>query len=472
VIRAATFLFAAATATLATAGPLAAQTLRTDQAIYRAMFEELINTDTSYSSGNCTVAAQQLAQRMWGAGFTQDEVRVIVPPGHEREGNLVAEFKGASKKLKPLLLMGHIDVVEAKRDDWTRDPFTLVEEDGYFYGRGVADDKARVAIWVDSLIRYKQEGYKPKRTIKLAATCGEEGNGEILNGAEWLARSMPETLSAEFALNEGGGGRLDPAGNRQALAMQVGEKATRTFDLEASNPGGHSSVPRTDNAIYDVSAAVIAIRDLRFPVQLNPTTRAFLKQYAPALPVAAQRAIADLLADENNAAAGDLLSSDATISAMLRTTCVATLLEAGHAANALPQRAKATVNCRILPTMTTENVKAALKKAIANPRVTITLRSPQRPMAVPAPLDPRIIGPATRLAAEMFPAVPVIPIMLTGATDATMTGLIGIPTYGVPGLFFDADGGGAHGLNERIKVRSVYDGRDYLHRLVKLYADQ
>jgi acetylornithine deacetylase/succinyl-diaminopimelate desuccinylase-like protein len=471
-MRAPAFLFAAIASTLATAELLSAQSLRPDQTNYRAIFEELVNTDTSYSSGNCTIAAQQLAQRMLAAGFTQDEVRVIIPPGHEREGNLIAEFKGTSKKLKPLLLMGHIDVVEARREDWTRDPFTLIEEGGYFYGRGVADDKARVAIWVDSLIRYKQEGYKPKRSIKLAATCGEEGNGEILNGAEWLARNMPDTLSAEFALNEGGGGRLDPAGNRQALAMQVGEKATRTFDLEATNPGGHSSVPRPDNAIYDLSAAVIAIRDLRFPVQLNPTTRAFLTRYAPALPVPAQKAIADLLADESNVVAGDLLSGDATISAMLRTTCVATLLEAGHAANALPQRAKATINCRILPTMTTDEVQATLTKAIANPRISITLRSPQRPMAVPAPLDSKIMDPATKLATEMFPGVPVISIMLTGATDATMTGLIGIPTYGVPGLFFDADGGGAHGLNERIKVKSVYDGRDYLHRLVKLYADR
>jgi acetylornithine deacetylase/succinyl-diaminopimelate desuccinylase-like protein len=451
--------------------PLSAQSLRPDQVIFRDMFVELVNTDTSYSNGNCTLAAERMAKRMWAAGFSRQEVRVIIPPGHEREGNLVAELKGSSKKLKPILLMGHLDVVEAKREDWNRDPFTLVEENGYFYGRGVADDKARTAIWADSLIRYKQEGYKPKRTIKLAATCGEEGNSEVLNGAEWLAGNMPETLSAEFALNEGGGGRLDPAGNRQALAMQVGEKATRTFDLEATNPGGHSSVPRPDNAIYDISAAVIAIRDLRFPVQLNPTTRAFLRQYAPTLPAAAQRAIAELLTDEKNADAGDLLSGDATINAMLRTTCVATLLQAGHAANALPQRAKATVNCRILPTMTTDEVQATLTQSIANPRILVNLRSPQRPMAVPAPLDPKIMDPATKLAAEMFPSIPVIPIMLTGATDATMTGLIGIPTYGVPGLFFDADGGGAHGLNERIKTQSVYDGRDYLYRLVKLYSN-
>lgn len=455
---------------MAVAMPAAAQDLRPDQVAFREILIELVNTDTTYSNGSCTLAAEQLARRMWAAGFSRDEVRVIIPPGHPREGNLVAEFKGSSGQLQPMLLMGHLDVVEARREDWTRDPFTLVEENGYFYGRGIADDKARTAIWVDSLIRYKQEGYRPARTIKLAATCGEEGNGEILNGAEWLARNMPETLAAAFALNEGGGGRLDPVGNRQALALQVGEKATRTFDLETTNPGGHSSVPRPDNAIYDLSAAVIAVRDLKFPVELNPTTRAFLAQYAPTLPAPAQAAIARLLADERDAVAGDALSADPTVNAMLRTTCVATLLEAGHAANALPQRARATVNCRILPTMTTEAVEGALEQAIDNPRVIVSLRGSQRPMAVPAPLDPAILDPARQLAAEMFPGIPVIPVMLTGATDATMTGLIGIPTYGVPGLFFDADGGGAHGLNERIKVQSVYDGRDYLHRLVKIYA--
>ncbi|MFM2256786.1 MAG: hypothetical protein RIQ28_633 [Pseudomonadota bacterium] len=463
--------FAAALA-IACAAPASAAPLRPDQAAFREIFVELVNTDTSHASGSCTLAAKQLAARMWAAGFTKQEVRVIIPPSHEREGNLVAEFKGASPSLQPMLLMAHLDVVEARREDWARNPFTLVEEDGYFYGRGVADDKARTAIWVDSLIRYRQEGYRSKRTIKLAATCGEEGNGEVLNGAEWLARNMPETLSAEFALNEGGGGRLDPTGNQQALAMQIGEKATRTFELEAVNPGGHSSVPRPDNAIYDLAAAIIAIRDLRFPVQLNPTTRAFLRQYAPVLPAAFQQAIADLLDNETDAAAGATLARDPTIDAMLRTTCVTTMTEAGHAANALPQRAKATINCRILPAMTTEEVQTALERAIANPQVRLSLRTPYRPTAIPAPLDSKIMGPATKLAAEHFPGIPMIPIMLTGATDATMVGLLGIPVYGVPGLLFDADGGGAHGLNERIQVRSVYDGRDYLYRLVKLYAEE
>lgn len=462
---------AAGIAALAASGACA-QTLRPDQSAFRELFVELVNTNTAYSNGNCTVAAEQLAKRMWDAGFTKDEARVVVVPGYEKEGNLVAEFKGSSKTLKPMLLLAHIDVVEARREDWTRDPFTLVEEDGFFYARGVADDKVQAAIWVDSFIRFKKSGYRPKRTIKLAATCGEESNAEALNGAEWLARNMPETLSSEFALNEGGGGRLDKEGKPQFLAIQVGEKATRTFDLETTNPGGHSSVPRPDNAIYDLAEAIVAVKNLGFPVQLNETTRAFLKQLSSVAPAAAQKAIADLLADETNIEAGKLLSMDPVMNSTLRTTCVATMLEAGHAANALPQRAKGVVNCRIVPGMSTEDTQSAIEKAIANPRVKVMLRKPHRPMAVPPPLDKRILDPAIKLAGEMFPGVPLIPTMATGATDATMTALIGVPTYGIPGIFFESDGGGIHGLNERLRVKSVYDGRDYLHRLVQIYADK
>lgn len=464
--------FLSAGAFAAASVPAAAQELRPDQAAFRELYAELVNTNTAFSNGNCTVAAEQLAKRMRDAGYSNEEARVVVVPGFEREGNLVAILQGSSKTLKPMLLLAHIDVVEAKREDWTRDPFKLIEEDGFFYARGVADDKAQAAMWVDSLIRFKKEGYQPKRTIKLAATCGEESNAEALNGAEWLARNMPDAISAEFALNEGGGGRVDKNGNRQFLAMQVGEKATRTFDLETTNPGGHSSVPRPDNAIYDLAEAVVAIKNLGFPVQLNATTRAFLQQYSATAPASAQKAIADLLADESNVAAGGILSAEPVMNATLRTTCVATMLEAGHAANALPQRAKAVVNCRIVPSMTTEETQAAIEKAIGNPRVKVSLRKPHRPMAVAPPLDKKIMDPAIKVASEMFPGVPLIPIMATGATDATMTALIGIPTYGIPGIFFEADGGGVHGLNERIRVKSVYDGRDYLHRLIKLYADK
>lgn len=458
---------------LATAAAASAQTpLRPDQSAFRELYAELVNTNTAYSNGSCTRAAEQLASRMHAAGFSKEDARVIVVPGYEREGNLVAVLPGTSKKLKPMLLLAHIDVVEAKREDWTRDPFTLVEENGYFYARGVSDDKVQAAIWVESLIRFKKEGFRPKRTIKVAATCGEESSSTALNGAEWLARNMPETLSAEFALNEGGGGRIDASGKRQFLSIQVGEKANRIFDLEATNPGGHSSVPRPDNAIYDLAEAIVAVKKLGFPVQLNDTTRAFLKQVSPTAPAVVQQAIADLLADESNVQAAAILSSDAAMNSTLRTTCVATMIDAGHAPNALAQRAHGVVNCRIVPGMSAEETQAAIEKAIANPRVSVVLRKKHRPLAVPPPLDKRILDPAIKLAAEMYPGLPIVPTMSTGATDATMTALIGIPTYGVPGIFYDADGGGIHGLNERIRVQSVYDGRDYLHKLVKTYAER
>ena len=461
----------AATAWLSLAGQAMAQgSLRPDQKAFRDLYEELVNTNTAYSNGSCTLAAERLLARMKAAGFTAADASVITAPGHAREGNLVAIYPGTSKSLKPMLLLAHIDVVEAKREDWTRDPFTLIEEDGYFYGRGTADDKSQAAVWVDSFIRFKQEGYRPKRTIKLAATCGEESNGEALNGAEWLARNKPETLSAEFALNEGGGGRVMKDGTRQFLAIQVGEKATRTWELTTTNPGGHSSVPRPDNAIADLALAVTAVQGVKFPIQLNDTTRSFLRQASPIMAAPVQKAIADLLANEKDDSAAALLSMDPVYNSTMRTTCVTTMLEAGHAPNALPQRAKAIVNCRIAPGMTAEQTQEALEKAVGNPAVKFKLRTPFRPMAIQPPLDPRIMEPARELTAKLFPGVPLIPTMATGATDATYTAMIGIPTYGIPGIFYESDGGGIHGLNERLRVKSLYDGRDYLHQLIKLYA--
>lgn len=452
--------------------PAAAQELRPDQSEFRALYKELVETNTAYSNGSCTQAAQQIATRMKAAGFADSELTLFAIAERPREGGIVAVLPGSSKSLKPMLLLGHIDVVEAKREDWTRDPFTLIEEDGYFYARGVADDKAQAAIWADTLIRMRKAGTKPKRTIKMALTCGEESNGVAFNGAQWLATQRPELISAEFALNEGGGGRVSKDGTRTTLAMQVGEKATRNFVLEATNPGGHSSIPRPDNAVYDLAAAVTAIQKLHFPVQFNATTRAFFSQLAPTLPKPAQDAITALLADPGNDTAAALISTDPTLHSTLRTTCVTTMLEAGHAPNALAQRARATVNCRIFPGVDPEAVRAALAGAIANPAVSVTLQQPTRPIAVEPPLSPKIIDPARKLAAEFFPGVPLLPVMSTGATDATYTGLIGIPTYGVPGIFMEADGGGIHGLNERIRVKSVYDGRDYLFRLVGIYANQ
>ena len=455
----------------ATAGqPVQAQ-IRPDQESFRALYKELVETNTTLSSGSCTLAAERLAARMKAAGFADKDLTIFSTPEKPKEGGLVAVYPGTSKKAKPILLLAHIDVVEANRADWTRDPFTLIEEDGFFYARGTSDDKAQAAIWADTLIRYKQEGFKPKRTIKMALTCGEETTFAF-NGADWLAQNRKDLIDAEYALNEGGGGRVLPDGKRQILAMQVGEKTVQNFQLETTNPGGHSSVPRPDNAIYSLAAGVANIGKFEFPVQFNDTTRAFFTRLAPTLPTAVGDAIKALLANPQDAAANAIVSADPTLHSTLRTTCVATMLEAGHAMNALPQRARAVVNCRMFPGSKVEDVQAALAGAIGDPQVKITPIPPVRPLASPPPFSAKIFGPAEKLSAEMFPGIPMLPIMSTGATDGIFLAPVGIPTYGVPGIFYESDGGGIHGLNERIRVKSLYDGRDYLFRLVKLYANQ
>ncbi len=465
------FAFAVA-ALFVTSAPVQAQApLSPELAAFRELYKELVETNTTLSSGSCTLAAERLAARMRAAGYTDRELTPFATPEKPKEGGLVAVLTGTSKKARPLLLLAHIDVVEAKREDWVRDPFTLIEESGYFYARGTADDKSQAAIWTDTLIRYKQEGYKPKRTIKMALTCGEESTNAF-NGAEWLTQNRKELIAAEFALNEGGGGRLGPDGKPRMLAMQVGEKAVQNFRLETTNPGGHSSIPRPDNAIYALTAALNKVGAYEFPIQFSDTTRTFFTRTVPLVPPQVGAAITALLANPADAAADKLASTDPTFHSTLRTTCVATMLEGGHAMNALPQRARAVVNCRMFPGSKTEDVQAALAKAINDPKVLITPIPPVRPIAVPPPLSSKIFGPAEKLAAEMYPGVPIIPVMSTGATDGIFLATVGIPTYGVPGIFYEGDGGGIHGLNERIRVKSLYDGRAYLSRLVKMYAEQ
>lgn len=445
--------------------------IRPDQAEFRALYKELVETNTTLSAGSCTLAAERMAARMKAGGFKDSELTLFAIPENPKEGGLVAVYPGTSKKAKPMLLLAHIDVVEAKREDWTRDPFTLIEEGGYFYARGTADDKAQAAIWTDALIRFRQQGFKSKRTIKLALTCGEETT-IAFNGAEWLAKNRRELIDAEYALNEGGGGRLSADGKPQLLSMQVGEKAVQNFALETTNPGGHSSVPRPDNAIYSLSAAISKVGAHKFPVQFSDTTRSFFTRLASLSGELLKGAITTLLANPDDARASAIVSADPTLHSTLRTTCVATMIEAGHAMNALPQRARAVVNCRVFPGVTSDAVEAALTQAINDPLVKISKIPPLRPIAVPPPLSPKIFGPAEKLAAQVYPGVPMLPTMSTGATDAIYLAAVGIPTYGVPGIFYDGDGGGIHGLNERIRVKSLYDGRDYLFELVKIYANQ
>jgi acetylornithine deacetylase/succinyl-diaminopimelate desuccinylase-like protein len=458
---------------LALLSPAAAQQAapRPDQIAFRDLFRELVETDTSVSTGSCTLLAEKVAARFRAAGFADDQLVLFKDETLPLDGGLVVILPGASKTAKPMLLLGHLDVVNARREDWERDPYKFIEEGGYFYGRGSADMKVVDAIWIDTLLRFKATGFTPKRTIKLALTCGEE-SGARMNGAEWLAKNKPDLIAAEYALNEGGGGNTDGHGKIVAQTMQVGEKSNRSFDLIATNPGGHSSVPIDDNAIYELADALAKVRAYKFPVRFNDTTRAYFAKVGASRTDAIGKAMAALAANPADKAAEAIVSTDRGYNSALRTTCVATMLEGGHASNALPQRAKATINCRIIPGEDGDTTKAALEKAIGDPKLQIVLVGRLRPVAVPPPLDPKILKPAERIAARYFPGVPFLPNMVTGATDATYIAPAGIPTYGVPGVWGDPDGNGTHGLNERIAVQAAYIGRDYLYDLIKDYAQQ
>ena len=442
--------------------------LRPDQAAYRAIYKELVETNTTLSVGSCTEAAAKMGARLKAAGFADADITYFADPAKPKEGGVVAHLKGSDAKAGAILLLGHLDVVEARREDWTRDPFTLIEENGYFYGRGTADMKALDAVWVDTLIRLKQGKAPPKRTLKLALTCGEETN-EAFNGADWLVKNRPDLIQADFGLNEGGGGRLAPDGKREVMSVLAGEKASQNFLLEVTNPGGHSSRPLPDNAIYRLSEALLKIRGHVFPVKLTDITRqgfAIRAERTDEAGVALKR----LLANPADAEAARIASTDPNVNAILHTNCITTRLDAGHASNALPQRATAIVNCRIFPGETWQGTRETLMQVIGDSQVSIKALNPDKPIAIAPPLDPRVIEPMKAAAAKHFPGVPLIPGMAAGATDGLYFGPVKMAVYGVPGMFGDPDGGFAHGLNERIRVRSVYEGRDYLFDLVKAYA--
>lgn len=457
--------------------PLAAQVptgtmgeLRPDQKQFFALYKELVETDTTVANGNCTQAAEQIAARLKAAGFADDQITVFSVPQHPKEGGIVAVYHGTSATLKPILLLAHIDVVAANRADWERDPFKLVEENGYYYARGIADDKMMAATWADALIRFRQEGYKPARTVKMALTCGEETD-TAFNGAQYLANNKRALIDADFALNEGGGGDTDGKGHIVAQSIQVGEKIYQDYKLVATNPGGHSSQPVRDNAIYAMSDALLKIREHEFPAEFNATTRVFFERAGAARKDAMGTAMAALAKNPGDADAAAMVNTDKGFHSMLRTTCVATMMDGGHAVNALPQRVEANVNCRIFPGHTPAEIKDQLARIIGNPDISIELARKDKPLAKSPPLDPAIIGPMEALSAKYFPGVPVIPSLSTGSTDGLYMSAVGIPTYGVPGMWGDPDGNGAHGLNERLEVRSVYVGRDYLFDLVKALAE-
>ena len=471
-----TRLFATAAALLL-ATPATAQmaitpqaSLRPDQQRFFELYKELVETDTSPTTGNCTTAAAQVAARMKAAGFTDDQLTLFSVPEFPKDGGLVAVLPGTSKTLKPMLLLAHIDVVVANRADWERDPYKLVEENGYYYARGIADDKFQSAVYADTLIRLKQEGYKPQRTIKLALTCGEETD-TAWNGAQYLASQRRDLIDAEFALNEGGGGRTDGKGKLMVQTIQVGEKVYQDYKLTITNPGGHSSQPVPQNAIYDMGRALEKIAAHSFPAEFSDTTRAFFAKAGAMRGDETGKAMVALTRDLTDANSMALVNQDKALNSMLRTTCVATMIDGGHAVNALPQKVEANVNCRIFPGHTPAEIKDELMRIMGNPAIAIRYGRDDKPLAKPPALDPRLIGPMEKLAAKYFPGVPVIPAMSTGATDAVYTGGAGIPTYGVPSAWSDPDGNGTHGLNERLEIKGVYTGRDYLHELVKTLAN-
>ncbi|MSO98774.1 MAG: M20/M25/M40 family metallo-hydrolase [Rhodospirillaceae bacterium] len=444
---------------------------RPDQLAFRDLYKELVETNTALSAGNCTDAAQKMARRLKAAGYDDSQIEVFVPPDHPKEGGLVAVLPGTNAIEKAILLLAHIDVVEAKREDWVRDPFILTEEGGYFYARGAMDDKAMASIWVDSLVRFRQQNFKPKRTIKLALTCGEETEAAV-NGVEYLLDKRRSLIEAAFAINEGGSGTLDAKGNRVALEVEMGEKVYQDFQFEVTNPGGHSSQPVRDNAIYRLAAALNRVGAYEFPVALSDTTRAYFNQMALIKDADTGRAIKALLANPKDTAALAEIAKDKAWNSMLRTTCVATIVEAGHAVNALPQRARANVNCRILPGSPVDDVLTMLTKLAGDPEVKVTVVEPRSVTSPPPPLTPQIMKPLEETAAEIYPGVPIVPTMITAATDGAKLNAAGIPTYGIEGIFVDPDLGNIHGLNERVRVQSLYDGRDFLYKLVQRYAMQ
>lgn len=444
---------------------------RPDQIAFRDIYRELVETNTTLSSGSCTLAAERMAARLKAAGFADGQLTLFAAPGHPKEGGLVAVYPGTSASAKPILLVAHIDVVEAKREDWERDPFKMIEENGYFYGRGTADDKAQAAVWVDTLIRFQKQGYKPKRTVKMALTCGEETNGAF-NGVEWLAANRRDLIDAEFALNEGGGGDSDGKGKVLGQSVQVGEKTFANFRLETRNPGGHSSAPTPENAIYQLARALSRIEEHEFPLEMTDTTRRYFAEAGAARGDRIGGAMVALARNPADREAEAIVNADPFLHSNLRTTCVATLLDGGHAANALPQRAGANINCRIFPGHPIEEIKAELERIIGDVGVTVTQLPPKRPAPPAPPLTSKVIDPMQKLVDKYWPGLKVIPSMANGYTDATFLGAVGIPTYGIPGMWGDPDGNGAHGLNERMEVRSVYVGRDYMFDLVKAYADK
>lgn len=449
------------------AGPAAAAApaLSPDQQRLHDIYKELVEINTTKSVGDTRLAARAMAKHLLDAGFPAADVKVL--DSAPREGNLVVRYRGTGQR-RPILLLAHMDVVEAKREDWTTDPFTLVEKDGFYYGRGTGDDKAMAAIYVANLIRYRQEGYVPDRDIIVALTTDEETMG--LLGAEWLVKNHRDLMDAELALNEGGGGAY--RGDRKLYnAVQASEKIYQSYDLTTRNKGGHSSLPVKENAITELAAGLVRLGAYDFPVHLDEVNRAWFGKLAdqtgPPLD-ADMRAVAKGTADP--ATYARLSAANPNYNARLRTTCAPTMLEGGHADNALPQLARARVNCRVMPGETEGETRARIVAALADPGIEVTPTGEEFLPSPASPLTPEVVGAVEAVTAELWPGLPVLPLMSTGATDSRYLRLAGINAYGTSGIFNDIDDNRAHGRDERIPVASLYEGQEYLYRLVRRLA--
>ncbi len=437
------------------------------------LFKQLIEINTTDSSGSTTRAAQAMARRLLDAGFPAADVTVLGP--NDRKGNMVARYRGrAGSKLKPVLIIGHTDVVEARREDWTTDPFQFVEKDGYYYGRGTQDMKDSDVIAVSAFIRLKQEGYVPDRDIILALTADEEGGTS--NGVRWLLENHRDLIDADFALNPDSGGVVTEQGKPMAVEFEATEKLYADYQLLATNPGGHSSLPKPDNAIYHIADALAVLQKSPFPFELNEVTREYFKEMAkvePAETAADMRAILGTPPDE---AAAARLSKDPGYNSTLRTTCVATMLAGGHAYNALPQRAEANVNCRIFPGHSQEEIRLHLAKLFNDPALSIRYRADsgqlsdhgsERKAMSPPPFNPEVMRALRGVSHKLWPGTPVVPIMETGASDSIHTMMAGIPSYGINGVAIERDDVRMHGKDERVKIESFYTGAEFYYEFLK-----
>ncbi len=439
-----------------------AQALTVHQQLARDIHKELVEINTVTAIGDTLKAAQAMADRLKAAGFADADVRVLSPA--PRKGNLVARLRGTGQR-KPILLLAHTDVVAAAASDWSSEPFKLLERDGYLYGRGVWDNKFMAAAFVANLIRYKREGYRPHRDLIVALETDEEILDANAMGIQWLLKNHRDLIDAEFALNEGGGvGLLN--GKPLSNSVQTSEKVSLSYQLEVKNPGGHSSLPSKDNAIIRLAEGLVRLGRFDFPVQLNETTRRNFELGAALVDPQVGADMRAVALPQPDAQAVARLSTTVRYNAQMRTTCVATMMTAGHAVNALPQTARATVNCRILPGEPVEDVQKTLVSVLADEQISVTPRGTPV-LSAPSPLNPEIMRVVEQLTAEFWPGIPVLPTMLAAATDGSYLRNAGIPTYGHSGLATDVADVRVHGKDERILVKSFHDGHEYLYRLVK-----